>query len=208
MPLVRTAPSPSPPPKKAPRVSRKAELERLGSADAPARRAAARALSGVAAAAPALAARLADEADPSVREALFASLVAVGGAKAATLVAPFLKSDDAGLRGGALEALQLLDADAVPVVDDLLADADADLRILVVEVLRGWPGELATPRLQRLIEGDPHVNVCGAAVDVATEVGTDALLAPLAALRARFPGEGFLAFAIDIARTRIGGRQA
>jgi HEAT repeat protein len=207
MPLLRTA-SPPPPPTKAPRVSRKAELERLGSADATARRGAARALSGVAAAAPALAARLADEADPSVREALFASLEAVGGTKAATLIAPFLKTDDAGLRSLALDALQRLDADAVPVVDDLLADADADVRILVVEVLRGWPSELATPRLRHLIEADPHVNVCGAAVDVATEVGTEALLEPLASLRARFPGEGFLGFAIDIARTRIGGRQA
>jgi HEAT repeat protein len=203
MPLVRSA-AVAPP--KAARVSRKAELERLGSVDARARRSAARALSGVAAAAPALAAQLRDEAEPSVREALFASLVAVGGSAAAALIAPFLKQDDAGLRGGGLQALQLLDTDAMPVIDELLADADADVRILAVEVVRGWPGELAVPRLQRLIESDPHINVCGAAVDVATEVGTEALLAPLAALRERFPDGGFLAFAVGIACTRISRR--
>jgi hypothetical protein len=63
---------------------------------------------------------------------------------------------------------------------------------------------LAVPRLLRVIEGDVHVNVCAAAVDVAAELGTPALLAPLAGLRLRFEGAQFLVFAAEIARARIG----
>jgi len=47
------------------------------------------------------------------------------------------------------------------------------------------------------------VNVCAAAVDVATENGTATLLPALAAARQRFADEPFLVFAVDIARARI-----
>jgi hypothetical protein len=47
------------------------------------------------------------------------------------------------------------------------------------------------------------VNVCAAAVDVATENGTASLLPALAAARARFADDSFLVFAVDLARNRI-----
>ena len=68
---------------------------------------------------------------------------------------------------------------------------------------RTWPSALAVPRLRRVIENDSHVNVCGAAVDVATEVGTSDLLPALAGLRDRFANEQFLVFAVGVACSRI-----
>jgi len=169
------------------------------------RRRAARALSGNPAAAATLAARLECEPDHRVRDALFGSLVDIGGALAAELIASFIRSDDANLRGGAIEALKRLDHDAANVLDALMDDSDVDVRILAIEVTRAWPSELAGPRLVRVFEHETHVNVCAAAVDVATEVGTNELLVALDRLRIRFAGESFLVFAIDIACDRIRG---
>jgi|HubBroStandDraft_1064217.scaffolds.fasta_scaffold00239_13 hypothetical protein len=199
MPLVRSAaPSPAAP---APE-SREQLSDLLVGSDAGERRRAARSLSLQPDAAALLAARLAVEADPSVREALFAGLVAIGGTPAATLVAPLLGSEDAALRNGAVEALKTLMEAGAAAVDGLLGDPDPDVRLMAIEVTRAWPVALAIPRLLRVIESDPHVNVCGAAVDVATGVGADELNSALAGLRARFADEPFLGFAIDIACSR------
>jgi HEAT repeat protein len=124
------------------------------------------------------------------------------------LIAPFIRSDDASLRGGAIDALKRLETDAVGLLDALMSDPDTDVRILVIEVTRAWPSELVIPRLLRVFESEPHVNVCAAAVDVATEVGTEELLGPLGRLRARFVDEPFLVFAVDIACERISGDDA
>ncbi|WP_284258260.1 HEAT repeat domain-containing protein [Acidocella aquatica] len=177
----------------------------LGSEDARVRWRAAKGMTGEPGAGALLLARLGVEADSNVRAALFAGLVAIGGEDAAACVAALLRSRDPGLRGGAIEALQQLQAQAVPVVDALLGGMDADLRLLAVEVTRAWPVALAAPRLLRVIEDDAHVNVCAAAVDVAAEIGTPALLEPLARLRLRFGDEHYLAFAAQVARARIGG---
>ena len=182
--------------------------DKLVGGDVDERRHAARAMSKDPAAAAALAACLESEADPRVRDALFAGLSDIGGTQAAELVAAFLRSDDAGLRGGAIEALKRLETDAVVVLDGLMNDPDTDVRILAVEVTRAWPRELATPRLRRVFESEPHVNVCAAAVDVVTEVGSDDLLPALNRLRQRFASEQFLVFAIDIACERIHGDDA
>ena len=176
----------------------------LSSPDAGIRRRAARALADDPTAASALAECLAAESEPSVRNALFGSLVSIGGPHAAALVARYMRSEDAALRGGAIEALKHLHEAAVGAVDELLNDSDTDLRLLAIEVTRAWPAERAAPRLQRIFAGESHVNVCAAAVDVATEVGGPDLLPGLAALRVRFPDETFLLFAVEIAVSRIG----
>jgi len=200
MPLVRTT-AVAPP--VAQRESRHLLLEQLAGSDSGQRRHAARALAHDPDAAPALAARLQAETEPNVRDALFASLVDIGGTPAARLIARLLQSVDAGLRGGAVEALKRLGDDAISVLDALLDDPDPDKRILAIEVTRAWPSRLAVARLRRVFENDRHVNVCAAAVDVATEVGTGELIEALSALSARFPSEPFLVFAIDVARSRI-----
>ena len=179
--------------------------DQLAGNDVDERRRAARALSGDPAAASVLADRLSCEPDPRVRDALFGSLIDIGGTLVAQLLAPFIRSDDAGLRGGAIEALKHLVSDAALVLDVLMSDPDTDVRILAIEITRAWPSDLAMPRLRRVFEQESHVNVCAAAVDVATEVGTKELLVALEGLRVRFASEPFLVFAVDIACDRIHG---
>jgi HEAT repeat protein len=208
MPLVRAAvttpqPAATPSPTQSPTQSRETLLAQLGGPDADGRRQAARALASDPGAVAALAARLDAEPDAAVRDALFASLSDIGGAEAAGLVAPLLRSDDAGLRGGAIETLKRMGEDAEAALDLLLDDPDADIRLLAVEVLRVWSGARAAPRLHRIVEDETEINVCGAAIDVATEVGTEALIPPLQRLAARFGDDQFLSFAAGIACDRI-----
>jgi len=177
--------------------------QQLGNGSPDERRHAAQALVQYHHAAPALAGRLQVEPDRNVREALFSALVAIGGHRTARLVTPFLRAEDAALRNGAMEALKRMAASAAPAIDKLLDDADPDIRLLAIEVTRGWPRLLATPRLQNLIAHDTHINVCAAAIDVAAGNGTDELLPALAAARQRFADEPFLVFAVDVARARI-----
>jgi len=202
MPLIRDD---RPDPETVSSLPREALFDQLAGADIGKRRLAALALSGDRNAAPALAASLETELEPGVRDALFRSLVMIGGTPAAKLFQRLLRSADAGLRGGAVEALKRLGVEAVPVLDILLDDPDSDVRLLAIEVTRAWPSALAMPRLLHIIEQDPHANVCGAAVDVATEVGTGDLLPALAGLRVRFVNDPFLVFAIGVASSRIDG---
>jgi HEAT repeat protein len=171
--------------------------------EANARRVAALASSGDPSAVAGMVAQLATEKEPGVREAIFASLVATGGTATAHLIAPLMRSNDASLRGAVTEALKQMAEDAAPALDILLADADPDVRLLAIEVTRAWPVALAVPRLKQVFMKDPHVNVCCAAVDVATEVGNGELVVAMVWLRARFPDEPFLGFAVDIACSRI-----
>lgn len=194
---IRAEPAASP-------ESEESYTAQLASPDAGIRRRAARALAGDPAAAIALSECLATETETSVRNALFGSLVAIGGPDAAGLVAPYVRSENAAIRGGALEALKHFHEAAVAAVDELLSDPDPDLRLLAIEVTRAWPSERASARLRRIFEQEPHVNVCAAAVDVAAEVGAPELLPALAALRERFSDEMFLLFAVDVACARIG----
>lgn len=199
MPLVRRGPE-------GPEIRRDDTLDAaearqaLRDPDPARRRAAARALGEGADPAP-LAAALGTEADPRVREALFTSLMRLGAASA---LLPCLRSDDAGLRTGAVEALQAMPEQVLPHMPSLLADTDPDVRILAAEVARGLPPERTTELLSRTLQAETHPNVCAAAVDVLAERGTLAALPALRALAARFAGDPFLSFAVSAAVARIG----
>jgi HEAT repeat protein len=188
-------------------------LAQLAHPEADARRLAASALGrpglpGCASApiAAALAEALHVEANASVREAMFAALGGIGGAAAAALLTPFLRLDDAALRNGALETLKRLRDDAVAATDALLHDSDADVRLLAIEIMRGWPAALATPRLRALLETEKHVNVVGIALDVAAEVADAGLLASIGACRSRFVGHDFIGFAAGVAMDAVAAR--
>lgn len=190
-------------------------LAELASANADTRRRAANALGHHEAQAAAdrkildaLAAQLDGERDVLVREAIFAAIGMIGGAAAACALAPLVRLDDAALRNGALETLKHLQSDAVEAVNGLLADADADVRLLTVEVMRSWPPAVAMPRLRALLAGETHVNVMGAVLDVAAAVGDASLLPALGACQARFAGEGFIEFALAEAMKSLAPRAA
>ena len=201
MPLVRGSKTPTSGEGSAPHQAA------LDSPDAECRWAAARALVGHAVAVPALAAALGHEPVPRVREAIMTALISIGNAASIEVILPYLRSQDAGLRGAAVEALQALPDAIVPFMAPLLSDSDSDVRLLATELARNMEGSEATRLLCGLIEREQHPNVCAAAIDVLTEVGTPEALPALAQCAVRFSATPFLPFAISVAIARISGAE-
>jgi len=169
---------------------------------------AARALGMHPQAVPALAAALETEQVPRVREAIMTALMRIGDAASVTALLPYLRSADAALRAGAIEALQSLPQVVAPFVPMLLGDDDSDVRILAIELLRGFPAAEATRLLCGLLNGEEHPNVCASAIDALAEVGTSEALPVLRRCAERFAGTAFLPFAITVAIGRIADAKA
>jgi hypothetical protein len=138
-----------------------------------------------------------------VREALFTSLARMNSPAAAVHILPFLRSDDANLRTGALDVLRTMSLDSQSLLPSLLADADVDVRVLSFELVRALPDETATSLLCELLRREPEPNVCAAALDVLAEVGNAEALPILAACALKFHDTPFLAFAIRVTADRI-----
>jgi hypothetical protein len=188
-----------------------AALQRqLGAADPAQRRAAAQALARDPHAVPALAAALAVEAEQPVRSALLGALAALGGAgneEAVCALADCLRSEDAWLRNAAIELLRSMPLDAARIMEGLMAhllvDPERDVRILAVGILDTLRHERVEEWLLQLIEVDADHNVCGAALDVLSQVASAAARAPVERLVARFPGEPFIDFAGGLLLRRL-----
>lgn len=179
----------------------------LDSPDAESRWTAARALSVDADAVPALAAALGREQVARVREAIVTALMRIGNEASVEAILPYLRSQDAALRAAAIEALQGLPKASAPFMATLLSDGDSDVRLLATELARNMNAHDATRLLCGLIEREQHANVCAAAIDVLTEVGTPQALPALEKCAARFAGTPFLPFAISVAIARISGAE-
>jgi hypothetical protein len=164
---------------------------------------AARALGGNAAAARALGDALGREQEERVREAIFTSLATMNTEASVEAILPYLRSDEATIRIGALDALRAMPQAAASHVAALLRDVDADVRILACDLAR----EVASPDMTRalagVLENDQVVNVCAAAIDALAEVGTASDIPALQRCLARFPQEPFLAFSVKIATARL-----
>jgi HEAT repeat protein len=179
----------------------------LDDSDAESRWAAARALAGQADAVPELAAALRRETVPRVREAILTSLIRIGGSASAEAIVPCLRSEDAGLRAAAIEALQALPSAIAPIMAQLFSDSESDVRLLATELARNMKASDATRLLCDLIEHEPHPNVCAAAIEVLAEVGTPEALPALERCSVRFSSTPFLPFAISMAIARISGAE-
>ncbi|MBX3602146.1 MAG: HEAT repeat domain-containing protein [Rubrivivax sp.] len=175
----------------------------LGDADAGVRRWAARDLAEHPGAARMLAARLAAEADTSVRAVILSSLARIGGPAAVDALLPLLRSEDAMLRNGAIEALAGLPDAVAPRIEALLADPDGDVRIFSVNLLGLLPHPRVPQWLAQVLERETEANVVGAALDVLAEVGGPELAGPLRRTLARFAGEPYIRFAAELALQRI-----
>jgi HEAT repeat protein len=149
---------------------------------------------------------LSKEPNTRVREAIFTSLARIGTSDSAEAVLPYLSSDDASLRVGALDALRAMPAAAGPHIAQVLKDKDPDVRLLACELVRNQPSGDASRLLGNLLATESKVNVCAAAIEVLAEVGGPELLPLLAECAARFPDDPFLAFAAQIASERIGSQ--
>jgi HEAT repeat protein len=177
----------------------------LSDSNPAARRWAARDLAAFPEAAGALVARLAKETDAAVREAILVSLTLIGNRTAVEGLVECLRSEDAALRNEAIEAMKNLPEAVAPIMAGLLADPDPDVRIFAVNVLESLRHPDVEQWLIEVIRKDEHVNVCATAVDLLGEVGSEAAVPALEALKARFPNEPYIVFAADLALKRIRG---
>ncbi|MBK1720693.1 HEAT repeat domain-containing protein [Thiocystis violacea] len=178
-------------------------ISRLAASDPTARRWAARDLVDCPEAAAALVERLKQEVDVSVREVILTTLTSLGDPIAIAGLVDCLRSEDTALRNEAIEAMQQLPDAVAPVMHGLLADPDPDLRIFAVNILESLCHPQVETWLIEVIDQDPHVNVCGAAVDLLGEVGTRNARASLQRLKARFANEPYIRFAADLALGRL-----
>ncbi len=145
------------------------------------------------------------EEDPAVVEAIFTSLIRMGGQQAVEGMMPFLRSEDAALRNHAVEALQQLPDDVGPYMQLMLEDNDSDVRIFAINVLSNLHHPMAHVWLEDVVENDENINVCGTAVDVLAEIGTEEQIPLLEKLPERFDNNSFIQFAVDMAIERIRG---
>ena len=177
---------------------------RLDAADPAERRRAAHRMTSRADAVAELCARLAVEADPSVREAILTALARGGSPESVPGLLPYLESEDAALRNAVIETVREMPPDHVlPHLEPYLTHADSDVRIFAVQLLSGLPYPGRIERLTAVVEGEPHVNVCLAALDGLVEAGRPDVLPALDRLRARFPDDPVVGFSVDAARRRF-----
>ena len=151
-----------------------------------------------------LAAALARESDARVRKAIFTGLARIATAESAAAVMRWLRSDDASLRTGAIDALRAMPSATAPHLSDLLADRDADVRLLSCELARGLPYAEANRLLCALLDRETDKNVCAAAVEVLAEIGQPTALPSLARCAARFADDPFVVFSVEVVVERIG----
>ncbi len=114
---------------------------------------------------------LPEERVPRVREAIFTALAKIGTVESAAVILPHLRSDDAALRTGALDALRAMPSAASAHLSLLLSDDDPDVRLLACEIARNLPANEAGRALGGLIDREANANVCAAAVEVLAETG-------------------------------------
>jgi HEAT repeat protein len=150
-----------------------------------------------------LVARLALENDAAVREVIFTTLTRLGDSVAVAGLVKCMRSEDAVLRNEAIEAMKQLPDAVAPIMRDLLADADSDMRISAVNILESLKHPEVERWLCEVIERDSHINVCATAVDLLGEVGSAAALPSLQQLKVRFADQAYMAFAVDLAIKRI-----
>jgi HEAT repeat protein len=177
--------------------------DKLNDASAEVRRWAARDLVDCPGSSAALVARLGEEQNTSVREVILTTLTRLGDSVAVAGLVQCMRSEDAGLRNEAIEAMKQLPDAVAPIMRDLLADASSDLRIFAVNILESLRHPDVELWLREVIERDAHVNVCATAVDLLGEVGSKDALESLKLLKLRFAGEPYIQFAADIAIKRI-----
>jgi HEAT repeat protein len=175
----------------------------LESGDASERRQAARDMVRCVDAGAALVSCLKREADGSVREIILSTLVHLNDPAALSGLVDCLRSENTALRNETIEAFKHLGSKADPILHSLLSDPDPDLRIFAVNILESARNDAAEIWLTKVIEKDPHVNVCAAAVDLLCGVGTESAIEPLLRLKARFASEAYIQFACDLALKRI-----
>lgn len=150
-----------------------------------------------------LLAQLRVEASLSVREVILTTLIRLGDPDAVLGLSDFLRSEDAALRNEVLEAMKHLPDSVATIMQDLLLDKDADVRIFAVNILESLRHPDVEVWLMQVIQKDAHINVCATALDLLSEVGTEAAIDAINQVNIRFQNEPYIQFAADLAIKRI-----
>ena len=200
MPLIRKPPSAA---DQKPTASESAVLDALARGNDDERWAAARVAADFPDSVPAIADALRCERSAVVRKALFSALARIASPQSVEAVLPFLRSDDALARTEACDTLVAMKEAAWPSVAALMRDSDDDVRILACSLARDMPRDSAVTLCCELLDSEPEVNVCAAAVEVLAEIGEAAALPALERCAQRFGDAPFLAFSIQMAIDRV-----
>ncbi len=147
--------------------------------------------------------RLEIEETSSVRAVLFSSLTEIGDREAVAGLITLLRSEDAELRNGSIAALKCLPDQIGTHIETLLRDDDPDVRIFTINILEDLPHPDVPYWLRQVIEEEEEVNVCAAAVDLLTALGTPDMIPALLVLKERFAGTPYIAFAVELTVERI-----
>lgn len=199
-----SAATPGPAPEER-RQQRRTELEhQLVNGGVPQRRWAARDLAAFPESAACLGEHLLREPVARVSEAIFTSLKTHANEAAMNSLLPLLRSENAALRNGAIDALGGMPDLVAPRIDTLLQDSDPDVRIFTVNLLADLRHRNVLQWLRGVMQHDPHVNVVAAALEVMAEVGMPQDLPLLKGVQQRFADQPFICFAVDMALQRIG----
>jgi HEAT repeat protein len=151
---------------------------------------------------------LSTEREPHVRETILSSLARISTPESAGAVIPYIRSEDASYRTGALDALLTMPEAVRTKLPELLGDTDSDVRLLACELVRVMPGPEPAGLLCALIDKDADANVCAAAIEVLAEIGGVDALPALARCAERFADQPFLVFSSRVAAERIGAQSA
>ena len=149
--------------------------------------------------------QLENETNPNVREAILTSLAVVGGDEAVQALIRCLRSDDAALRNGAIEAMENLPDSVAPVMSKLLTDPDSDVRIFAIDILESLRHPDVEKWLINVLQTENHVNVCAGAINLLGEIGSDRALDALEKVKDKFSDVNYIEFAVDVAVKRIKG---
>lgn len=145
------------------------------------------------------------ETDPAVRQSVLTALAGLDRYDVAKAMVRYLRSDDAGLRNAALEAVAAMPAAAAALVPELIVDGDADLRILACNLLEGCSDPQADQLVRQLLTDDDHPNVVSAALGALLSFAGPQHRQLLLSVRERFAGEPFIVFTIDAALPALVG---
>mgnify|MGYP001166125461 CR=1 FL=1 len=174
----------------------------LRSDSADIRRRAAADLSGCQQAASWLLQQLQHETSASVRQVIITSLTRINTPEAVKGLADCLRVEDARLRNDAIEAMKQMPEAMAPVIEMLLKDTDADIRIFAINILESLCHENVEAWLLDVMDTDPGINVVCAALDVIGEVGTERALPVLERTACRFD-DAYVRFACELAIRHI-----
>jgi|WetSurMetagenome_2_1015567.scaffolds.fasta_scaffold386542_2 hypothetical protein len=181
-------------------------LAQLGDAKAIERRWAARDLAEYADAMPALCACLETEGDEAVRAAILTTLLKQRSPEVALRLTGMLGNEDAALRSAVMDVLADMPDQLDALVEPLLRQEDADLRIMVVTVVARLAHPTVPAWLLKVAQQDAHANVVAAALEGLGECGTADMIAGIRAVADRFPGTPYLAFTAETAAGLVGRR--